>query len=231
MLSLISFCVSVSHREMRLPNILRMVFLVLAGWFLKLCSTRLAKHHLTFRRKLLNIVKHCREFLRIEKFQPSLRLDVWLHLPFTRTWLNTDSSMFQSVESMRYSKKTIISLNVSFQKHRGYSWYIALTGAFVYLIAIVLSAVLVFMQARDGPTMSRQNINSSLVSLSPHRDAWRRHLTQFAAKWLFWVPVPPEPIYGILWRPFCNANSTPTSEKRKENYCILIRAWFLNQSK
>ncbi|EGT33214.1 CBN-CLC-2 protein [Caenorhabditis brenneri] len=92
MLSMISFCVSVSHRDSKLPHILRAVFLLLAAVIAFGCL-------------------------------------------------------------------------IAFAKHRGYSWYIALAGAFVYLVAIILSVVNVLMQARNGnSTMSRQNINSSLQS-------------------------------------------------------------------
>ncbi|NP_001362078.1 Clc-like protein 2 [Caenorhabditis elegans] len=58
-----------------------------------------------------------------------------------------------------------VSVSGIYEKHRGYSWYIALTGAFVYLVAIILSVVHVLLQARNSnTTMSRQNINSSLQS-------------------------------------------------------------------
>ncbi|CAI2357469.1 unnamed protein product [Caenorhabditis sp. 36 PRJEB53466] len=111
MLSMISFCVSVSHSESRLPNILRMLFLVLAAFIAFGCLIAFAVYSYMVEYRFFHV-----------------------------------------------------SVSGIYEKHRGYSWYIALTGAFVYLIAIVLSAINVFLQARTNPSMSRQNINSSLQS-------------------------------------------------------------------
>ncbi|CAB3399790.1 unnamed protein product [Caenorhabditis bovis] len=108
LLSFICFCVSVSHKESRLPNILRSIFLVIAALIAFGCLVTFA--------------------------------------------------VFSYMVEYRFYH---VSVSGIYEKHRGYSFYIACVGVFFYLIAIILSAIECLFIARSTSTTSQQFINTS----------------------------------------------------------------------
>ncbi|CAI5453971.1 unnamed protein product [Caenorhabditis angaria] len=87
-----------------------------------------------------------------------------------------------------------VSVSGIYEKHRGYSYYIALVAVLFYVAAIILGTLQCLLSARGNSTISRQNINSSLQSdffeyqYHPNRQTEESYEDRFAMRTL--PPVP-----------------------------------------